>query len=466
MLSSTVLSTPDTKTIIPPSHCAYLPTIKKAVSHSLQYGLAIGTTLSTAIYSLGFPSKTQPATFSWKWWEHLDKPTKFYSVSSAIINFMIGVMVRLAYLPKIANTLKQEFQQSMQSGSQAAKNSVILFLGLIAALAGGALVYEGFIAMGPLVASINALANMLIIAGFRFVSLSLFFKNIIDYFNTDLQFQRDCIKQLKKLSSQHADELALLLQGKELNEETVNAFLVAFYDQACLAEINSQPTSYLSAISGKVIDWSFGLSLGAPYLLFFSQKGLDGIKIIMSHLAPSATINALSTSAKMAISLIIGSSSGVLAFLSGHDMRELMIQLYDDCKTHPFDIIKILVLLPATTISALSLTSAVEAMTALPNIFAIHDNEFGTLFTVLLTLMAVCFDFKAVSEMYILDHPEDHVKVKHIVGWLEKNNLSDDTIQALKQHAFFANIPLEKQEKITDTKTALLTSMHVAANIV
>lgn len=436
---------------LPATHCAYLPAVKKALSQTAKYGAAIGTSFSASIYSLGFPSHTSPDKISWRWWDNLSKMTKFLSLSNALINLIIGIMVRLAYFPKIIEAIKEEYHKTVESKSACTKNILILFLAIIAAIAGGALVYESFIASGALLAGLNALANMIIIAGFRFVSLSTLFAKIINLFDSDYQFQQQCVTHLKSMQINQSDEMAMLLNGKELNEETVREFLTVFYDRVSQSEVQLNMGSSKLEKIGKFFDTTLGFSLGIPYLLFFSQKGLDGIKIIASHVAPSASIDALSTALKMFIGLTIGSSSGVLAFLSGYDLRKLLQNLYEDFKNHPVDILKLLVLLPATTISALSLTSAAEAMTAIPNIFGIANNAYGTLFTALLTLMAVCFDFKAVAETAILDHPEDTLKIKNIGDWLEINKLSKDNVAALRQHTLFTSLNTSKLRESEQT---------------
>lgn len=449
MLSNTQRNTDDTiipleddtkplnntaESAIPPSHCAYLPYVKKVAT----WGLSIGTTISTAIYSLGFPSHTQPANISWKWWYNLSKTTKLLSIGSAAINFTIGVMVRNAYFPKIAEYLSKEFALSTQSASHAAKNTLVMLLAIIAAIAGGALVYEGMIATGALSAGLNALGVMLITAGFRFVSLNALFEKIINLFDQDYQFQQNCIKHLKTLSQEHADEMNQLLQGKEVNEETVREFLTTFYNHAFPETKTFSKNEIVTNTAGKTFDLTLGLALGAPYFLFCSQKGLDGIRIIAQYAAPAYSLQSLSLSTKMIISMIIGSSSGALAFLAGYDFRVLLLDLYEDCKKHYIDILKILVILPATTISALSLTSAAQAVTASPNLFEITDDAAGTLFTALLTLMAVCFDFKAIADYYILQHPEDQPAIKDVIHWMEKNKLPKETITGLKNNTFFA----------------------------
>lgn len=432
---------PSSSIDIPVSHCANLAYVTDAIKTTIKYGTAIGTTLSTAIYSFGFPSHIAPSQISWQWWHSLSKVTKLLSITNASVNFIVGVLVRLAYFPKIADALRSEFHEAMKSPAQFSKNALIMLLAVIAAIAGGALVYESFIASGPIAASINALGTMIITAGFRFVSLTALFKKIINLFDKDYQFQQLCIKHLRTISEYDGNELTAHLKNVELNEDTVRHFLVTFYDHQHNVKNKFPTTSSALNYVGKTTDILFGLSLGIPYFMFFTQKGLDGIKIILHHANPSASLNTLSTAVQLTIGGIIASSSGVLAFLSGYDFRTLILDLYETCKKHPLDIAKMLILIPATTISALSLTSAVEAMTSIPNVYHLTNDAYGTLFTVMLTLMAVCFDLKAIADGYILEHPEDELEIKHVATWLEHNKLSSDSIVTLKNHSFFAKPP-------------------------
>jgi hypothetical protein len=276
------------------------------------------------------------------------------------------------------------------------------------------------------------------------------FKN---FFDSNHQFQKQMIDELKRIQPEHITALENMLksaidQGRSFDEELVKECLHMIYDKADHANDAEEQTHQqaisifkpktncdkITWISKTAIDVSFGVLIGGSFFVFFSQNGYTGLKIIVNKINDHVTLEDISYSAKMAIAALTGASSGVLGFLCGTSFTSVVNLANDYAQNNLMNKIKVVLAGGGCAFSSASLAGAVKAMTDHPNLYNISTFTFpGMTLIAGNWMLGTLFDIKPILNLLSKNNPSHY----NMINWLENNKLSDASLAALRNHGYF-----------------------------
>lgn len=424
----------------------YLPSYKNFLflSGSLISSLPLIT------YAFGFPTGTAPQHFSMDWFLELSIYYQVASIVNTILFIGIETLIRYDHLPTVLSRLLEIIKSSCTSLGDALSFISIAFFSITAAIAGGGLGYASY-SWYPSFAPVSALLNSGIVLGYRIEFMASFYEYIKKKFAEDPQFQQVIIQLLEKLKADYAQEFDELFVDDEINDETAEKFLEVLFNRALQAEKKSESLFNTPSCGGQIKNYAgqgtdivsagvFGVAFGT----FFAVNGYLGLEILCDLMTSECILDELPRIEQVLMAVIIGFSSGVLGFMTGIDLRKMVETSYEHIKKHPYDIVKLLAILTASSIQATTILVACNDIIDRGNVFRLADGLLGTLFAGTNSILIGGFCYKSLYQLFI--HKAEHsLNTKNLASWLNQHELPHETIASLRQHGFF-----NQNEKVED----------------
>ncbi|MBX3709354.1 MAG: hypothetical protein KIT56_03785 [Gammaproteobacteria bacterium] len=436
----------------PPTLSTYLLAAWPSAKLALLYISSFTTTLPVAVYALTFPFNISPELLTWELFSSAPTGIKVFAIALTSACLGIGTLVRIDYFPKMAKKLKEIFSHYCPSVPDFFTNNFILIMSGIAAVSALALGYYGFIWAGQVTAMFSAGINFLLTLGFRVISVASLINDVRNLFDQNCQFQKAIVNELKRIKPEHVETFENLLKaevvmGKQIDEAVVRQCLLKIYDKASDIDLEDNENSntlvifnpprqldYIKRITHKIIDLGLGVLIGSTFFVFYAQNGFDGMKIIFQYPSKNINLDNWPYGAQMTIATLTGISSGILGFLAGMELSHTIILAADYMKNNALNAGKVILVGAGCGLSATSLASAAKVITDKANLFGITTKSVsGVVMIAGNWMLASSFDFSAVMSLLTKKHATYH----NMTYWLERNQLSSETLSALRKHSYF-----------------------------
>lgn len=443
-----------------PSLKSYLLAILK--QFPLLLASAIGMP-AISIYSLTYLSGISPKDISWEWWSALPLNIKVFSIALMLINFGIGTTTRMQRIPNILKNVKELFYDYCKKCASFLKTNTILTISVIAAISALALGYYGFVWSGQFIAISNAALNFISLLGFRIEALPYFIKIIRNYFDKDFQFQQELAYLLYRIKPEHIAEFETFLKnetpaGNSLDDAVIGRCLFRVFDKASARDLeqNEQhpmqiifnaPTviTHIKNALYRMSNIGFAAGIGTAFSMYYIHYGFEGIKLLFCGASDQCWLNQLPYYGQMLIAIATASSSSIVGIISGSDFTGSMLSAVEYMKASFKNKVIVVIVGAGSILSATSIAGAVLALTDKPNLFNITTNSAaGKLLLVGNWMLSTSFDLNSIMSLLT----KNEVSFKKMLQWLEKNKLSDATLNGLREHSFFKPAPLKRDDKL------------------
>lgn len=444
---------------------SYLPTAWRSyASTAFLYLASFASTLPVAVYAFIFPLKMSPAEFSLAIWRNLSWQMQATMIAFALVTTGIGVLTRLNRLPIIWHNAIEMVKHYCDNLPTFFKTNFILLLALTSAIAMIAVGYQGFVWAGAIAGILSAAIHFLSTFGFRIEAMPKLLEKMKDLFNKDVRFQKNFVNELKRLKPEHIAHFEEMLKenvsaGSPLDEKIIRQCLLKLYDKTSYIDLEANnvdnkmielfyPLSPIERIKPYVlntINIGLGLAVGASFFIFFSQMGYKGTQMLCELVTDTCAMDLLPYMAKLGIAIFMGISASTLGFVAGNDLvGSVMTAVYyakGGCK----NMCMVFAATAGCSISATSLAGAVKAMTDAPNLFEIAPGS-GVAFALIggNWVFSTAFDLNAIIGLF--PKSEQELNFNQALSWLEKNKLSKETLDGLRQHSYF-NKQIESKSK-------------------
>lgn len=298
-------------------------------------------------YTMQLYTGTHPDDFSVDWWLDLPVETQILASSMSVFTFAISVLVHYCYFP---DTGKRLVEVLTDWTDKKMVNSITIYLTVATMISAYGLGYDGMNQSGTVLAVLTGLINAGLYGAFR------------------LTFVPSFIDRLKK--------------GE--------------FNKLWREGLTTQTAGYL-------FDLLAGSALFVCYGLFNIQTGYRGMEIIGKLCGYSTA--AFKSWQKILLGASSGLSSGMFAFVMGHDMRNLFLSVYRYLADHHERLTINLLLLSGITISsALDIGPIASPAFNIANdpgnlIFISIDNVSGPLFIACASLFSFLLDFSAMKAL-------------------------------------------------------------------
>lgn len=422
--------------------------------HSIKYYLpsfnnfmvgfsAFMTSMPLLPFAFGFPTGTPPQDFSMDWFLAL---ALFYQVTSVVntITFLgLESFIRYEHFSGLLDKLVDIIKPAGQSLTGALCLLANAFFSITAAVAGAGLGYLSYLWYPPLAIPSAALNGGVVLA-FRIEFMASFFDYIKSKFDEDTQFQLFLIEMLKRLKTEYKEEFDKLFTDEEINAESAARFLHTLFDHALETAHQSDGVFKIPTTSDKAKEWFakgfdatsasvFGTAFGG----FFAINGYLGIEILCELLSSACPLKEAPHIEQINIAVITGLSSAVLGFMTGLDLRRLVIATYEHIKKYPQDLPKLIGVLIGSGIPATTMYVAVSDILQRENVFGLSEGLLGTAFVAANTMLIATFCYKSLFNLFL--KKEDTVlNTETVMNKLASDPLLPDVIAALKRHSFFS----------------------------
>lgn len=443
--------------------------------HSIKYYLpsfnnfiiafaAFTTSLPLLPFAFGFPTGTPPQEFSWDWFLILPLLYQVASIVNTVIFLGLETFIRYDHFAGLLNQLAGIIKSSGQSLTGALCLLANAFFSITAAAGGVGLGYLSYM-WYPQLAIPSAVLNGGVVLAFRIEFMASFFDYIKSKFNEDTQFQLFILDVLKRLKTEYKEDFDTLFTNEEINTESAARFLTILFDYALETTHQIDGLFETPTTLDKTKDWlSNGLDaisasmFGTAFGGFFAINGYLGIEILCGLLSPECPLKELSHTEQIIIAIITGLSSAVLGFMTGLDLRSIVMATYEHMKKYPQDIAKLIAVLIGAGIPATTMYIAVSDILQRENVFGLSEGPLGTAFVATNTILIAAFCYKSLFNLF-LKKEETVLNTETVINKLASEPLLPDVIAALKRHSFFTMNEKRNEEEIIVQPSLVLAAV-------
>ncbi len=411
--------------------------IRSTLRHPAIPTVSFVTTVSTAIFSLTFLTRTKPQDISSEWWNSMTLGAQVFSVTNAAIAIIVNMLVNMKYLPLANEKFKINVSHSCESTSSVLENGVSLFVGLSVGLVYAAQAWESFEWASIFLSVIACVCNFLSYSARRYNSFVDLLDNCKDHFNDDVKFQQMCIRQLKHLDAEFANGVIQPYHGKPLNSDTVSDFLTQLYNQARLKQIalsdKNSSTECLKNTALMMMNFMIGIFCAFPVTIIGIQNAYLGLQIMTQN-----KCDTLSDRDKILLCLIPGVANGIFYLVSGSTLSASLEDMFRMIKDNKLSIFIALFSITIHAFCATGYYMISDDTEGKDNILGIQKNTSLGKALDIMFFMAVFFT-GIVNTDNLFQKKNPLVRdVGDMTYWLERNKFS---VETLRNHAIFQAAP-------------------------
>lgn len=448
-------------------------TFNYVVTYPVRSVVSVASSIPISMYSLTYPSGKEPSQISAQWWSEMSFFQKFFSLVSAISTIITCTSFAQKYIPDAQKSIRTMFD----SPRSFIKNVTAILLGSITATIAVTLSYFAFSWAGTYAGLGAAFVGFALQTLTRYVGIVKLTKMLTDFFDKDKRLTKKNIDQLKHLKNEYINQVANLIDNKELTETEVKSILDNIYLLANqVAEqhpggIFNEKTNveYAKEYAGLLFDIAFVGSNALSLFPYFTQLSFLGANQLYTTLTGQAPLDTLPNSAKITVGLIPSITSSIFYLISLTHFRHMVVEMAQHLQQNPKDIPKAMMWLVANTLTVLGTHNAAN--------FAINNNF--TLETVNLQNNEPAKQFAILSitsgtEVLLLDatrhqlfdikHHYVDPKIDPLIEWLEHNPVSGANYTNSEMHRFFLNAKTAKKLPPQDIELRPLTK-NVVMNV-
>jgi hypothetical protein len=401
--------------------------------------ISLFSSLPVALFALTFSSGIAPTDITLTWWYSLSIQNQIFSITNALVGVLINMLTNAKYLPKVVQLLREAIEQGRHSISRAVKHTILLMLGLTAALVYGAIAYESFGWLGISASLAIGATNFFIYGARRYYGVNFLAEKMLNLFSNDRRFQAAIVNQLKQLAIAHRLEFDNFCRQHDINETSVVELLHHVYDKAVLfeSELIFDPRPFSHTIKNSIYSLLNNINGLIAFICVFPiglEKGYKGFSILT--FSQFSNFNLISS---LLIGLLPAVINAIFYFTSTTDCEQTFRHVYQSCKQDPKKTPLVILLLFCNLLAATGYYSIAKSVLDHENLMGIPSDSAVSELLAFANAFYVFYTGINNTDILFADQQKIESTFDQYIEWLHQHSLSKESICALRSHSFFSN---------------------------
>lgn len=400
-----------------------------------------GSAVPNVQYSATFPysketENTMPTDVSFSWLSNLSPGSMFGAIYNGVGTIIVSGTFGYRYTCIAAERFVEEFRHRRHTK----RFKTAVATALLSGLGGGA------IASGPFVGALAWGARLL---GFTVTSCLSFLGTYdlsIKLSDEDYAFKLKVLDHLRRLRPEYQKEIQALLDGQELNEETLKIFLNKLFDLAVEKELQREALelSLCREWSSREVSIHYGRTIGDYTLsgtltgicsFVYLDMGFNGTNALtLNHL------DSLPVPAKIVIGVPAGLPLMLFVFFTVKLFESPMVEIFPEIKDNPKELCKAIALIAASDANAKWYYGMARMVAKNSELFAfLATSTFGqTIFPWAGYLVCLTMGVNGLAPMVFPPKiNKQNPTLKDVIKTIEVTSVPPELLQSLAKHSFF-----------------------------
>jgi hypothetical protein len=290
---------------------------------------------SSAINAGVNASKSQPQDISEAWWNAMSAPLQADTGWSFSASLSVNVIFAYNSISEAFDKARDNLFKRNQTRQEILENFITVTLGSSAAIASAAISYNAFSWTIGAVSYPVTVASLLINFTTRYVGVRTLINRFHLHLDKDLIIKNQCVQDLERIDPAYYKEVnEAVLAAFEKNEKKLDKEFIAIFATEFLELLEEKPDILKPETDSEafnrraffLFEVVFACSIGLAALPTFTQKGFDGINLLVT-LIKTDGMNFLAWYLKALVGAMPGIATAMLYTISALDFPKLTMTI-------------------------------------------------------------------------------------------------------------------------------------------